>query len=152
MEFVVENLRGLAGIEGRPDAVQVTPERLAELALGPGATCTCRVVEALDGVRVTRVGHAWYYFPVPTFTGRPVLYLEDLYIRPEHRRHGIGRSAMAALAREAKAAGCESMHWTVVDSNRAAWAFYESLGAEIKAGITPCKLGGEALANLAASL
>lgn len=145
--FILENIRGLAAVEGRPDAVTVSARRLAELLFGPMPVATCSIIhdrEAGD------VGHAWYYYFAPTFTGTLVLYLEDLYIRPEHRGRGIGRVCMGQLAAVAKAAGAEGMAWSVVDGNDAAAAFYEQLGARAKTGSSTYRLAGEAFERLCA--
>jgi GNAT superfamily N-acetyltransferase len=75
------------------------------------------------------VGFALYFFNFSTFVGRPGLYLEDLFVRPAHRAHGIGRQLLRALARIAAARGCGRMEWAVLDWNEPALRFYKSLGA-----------------------
>jgi len=74
-------------------------------------------------------GFALYFFNFSTFVGRPGLYLEDLFVRPEQRAHGIGRALLRALARIAQERGCGRMEWAVLDWNEPALRFYESLGA-----------------------
>ena len=145
LAFILDNIRGLAQVEGRPEYVTVTKERLGELLFGVRPVAECRVIHAAGG---GDVGHAWYYYVAPTFTGTLVLYLEDLYIRPEHRGAGIGRACMAELAAIAKAAGAEGMAWSVVDGNDAAAAFYAKLGARPKTGSTTFRLDDEAFERL----
>jgi GNAT superfamily N-acetyltransferase len=74
-------------------------------------------------------GFALYFFNFSTFVGRPGLYLEDLFVRPAQRSHGIGRALLRALARVAKERGCGRMEWAVLDWNEPALRFYKSLDA-----------------------
>jgi len=77
----------------------------------------------------TPAGFALYFFNFSTFVGRPGLYLEDLFVRPEQRSHGIGRALLRALARIAEQRGCGRMEWAVLDWNEPALRFYKSLDA-----------------------
>ena len=74
-------------------------------------------------------GFALYFFNFSTFVGKPGLYLEDLFVRPAQRQHGIGRALLRALARIAKERGCGRMEWAVLDWNEPALRFYKSLEA-----------------------
>jgi GNAT superfamily N-acetyltransferase len=74
-------------------------------------------------------GFALYFFNFSTFVGKPGLYLEDLFVRPEQRKHGIGRALLRALARIATERGCGRMEWAVLDWNEPALRFYKSLDA-----------------------
>jgi GNAT superfamily N-acetyltransferase len=74
-------------------------------------------------------GFALYFFNFSTFVGRPGLYLEDLFVRPAQRAHGIGRALLRALARIAEKRGCGRMEWAVLDWNEPALRFYKSLDA-----------------------
>lgn len=75
------------------------------------------------------VGFALYFFNFSTFVGRPGLYLEDLFVRPAQRSHGIGRALLRALARIAEQRGCGRMEWAVLDWNEPALRFYKTLDA-----------------------
>ncbi|MFM1884879.1 MAG: hypothetical protein RL026_36 [Pseudomonadota bacterium] len=94
------------------------------------------------------VGFALYFFNYSTFLCRPGLYLEDLYVQPAWRRHGIGRSLLQALAREALAQGCGRMEWSVLDWNAPSIAFYRALGARPMDEWTTFRLTGDALNRL----
>ncbi|MEJ0085954.1 MAG: GNAT family N-acetyltransferase [Pseudomonadota bacterium] len=74
-------------------------------------------------------GFALYFFNFSTFVGRAGLYLEDLFVRPAQRAHGIGRALLRALARIAKERDCGRMEWAVLDWNEPALRFYKSLDA-----------------------
>ena len=74
-------------------------------------------------------GFALYFFNFSTFVGRTGIYLEDLFVRPEVRSHGIGRALLRALARIARDRNCGRMEWAVLDWNEPALRFYQSLDA-----------------------
>jgi GNAT superfamily N-acetyltransferase len=143
--FILDNIRGLAAVEGRPEVVTIPVDRIVEILFGEAPAARCVIIEQLG----TAIGHAWFYTIVPTFTGTAVFYLEDLYIRPEHRSKGTGRAAMAHLSALALGEGCGSMAWTVVEGNVAAARFYERLGAEVKGGSVPYRLERDAMGELA---
>ena len=75
-------------------------------------------------------GYALYFFNFSTFLAKPGLYLEDLFVKPELRGKGIGKSLLLTLAREAVAKDCGRMEWVALDWNTPAHEFYLSLGAE----------------------
>lgn len=144
--FILDNIRGLAEVEGRPDLVTITPARLTEILFSPAPRCRCFIIEFAGA---GPVGHAWVYSITPTFTGTDILYLEDLYIRDAHRGRGAGREAMVLLAALATREGCAGMDWSMLDSNTAAAKFYARLGATIRSGGVSYRLSGEAFAALA---
>ena len=139
-------IRELAEFEKLAHEVVATEALLEDSLFGPRP-----VVEAvLARVAGEAAGFALYYHNYSTFLGRPGLYLEDLYVRPEHRGHGVGHALLAYLARLATGRGCGRLEWSVLDWNRRAVEFYESLGARPVAGWTVYRVSGDALARLAA--
>lgn len=76
------------------------------------------------------VGYAIYFFTYSSFLARPTLYLEDLFVLPEHRRGGIGGKFFEALGRAARRERCNRMEWVVLDWNTPAHRFYRKLGAQ----------------------
>jgi GNAT superfamily N-acetyltransferase len=109
-----------------------------------------RFAEALLGLANGKpVCYALYYPVLPSFGGRPWLYIEDLYVRPEARRGGVGHAMMARLARIALDRGWTALAWGVLDWNEPAFAFYGKLGAVRSTGTVQMELHGEALARLA---
>jgi GNAT superfamily N-acetyltransferase len=138
-------VRELAVYEREPDAVVATEDDL--LRDGFGAAPRFRVLLAeWDG---EPVGLAFYFLGYSTWRGRPVLYLEDLFVRPSHRKLGLGLGLMRRLARIAVDEGCPRFVWEVLDWNEPALRFYESLGAEVLRPWLNVRLEGEALARLA---
>ena len=96
-------------------------------------------------------GFALYFFSFSTFLARPGLYLEDLYVRPEWRRRGLGRTLLAHLARIAIDRGCGRMEWSVLDWNEQALRVYRSVGARAMDEWTVQRLSGDALHALAST-
>ena len=95
------------------------------------------------------VGFALFYHDFSTFMGKPGVYLEDIFVRPEHRGHGHGKALIAGVAATALERGCVRMKWSVLDWNASAIDFYRSLGAEPMDEWTVWRLWGEAFETLA---
>ncbi len=104
------------------------------------------VFACLDG---EPVGFALFFHNFSTFLGKPGIYLEDLFVRPAARGHGIGKRLLAWLAATALERGCARLDWAVLDWNEPALGFYRSLGAVAQDQWTTLRLTGEALARLA---
>jgi GNAT superfamily N-acetyltransferase len=94
-------------------------------------------------------GFALFFHSFSTFLGRPGIYLEDLYVKPEFRGRGIGRALLAHLARLAKGRGCGRLEWAVLDWNEPAIKLYKSIGAAPMDEWTVYRVTGEALETLA---
>ena len=95
------------------------------------------------------VGFAIYFHNFSTFLGKKGLYLEDLFVLPEHRGKGIGKKMLHYLSKLAIDRGCSRLEWAVLDWNEPAHKFYESIGAELKEEWIITRLSGDALKNLA---
>ena len=95
------------------------------------------------------VGFALFFHNFSTFLGRAGLYLEDLYVRPEHRGKGYGRALFHQLAAIAKERGCGRLEWWCLDWKTPSIGFYKSLGAEAMEDWTVYRLTGPALRQLA---
>jgi len=123
---VIESLvRELADYEKLLDDAKATAEDFLREIERPNPVIHVLIAE-WDG---SPCGFALYFFNFSTFVGRPGLYLEDLFVRPAQRKHGIGRALLRALARIATQRGCGRMEWAVLDWNEPALRFYKSLDA-----------------------
>ena len=127
----------------RPDAA--ARERLARDGFGERPVFNAYLPE-LDG---KAVGYAITFFTYSSFLARPTLYLEDLFVLPEGRRHGVGKAIFHSLAREAVERGCGRMEWVVLDWNQPAIDFYERLGARRLNGWYTYRLTAEELLTMA---
>jgi GNAT superfamily N-acetyltransferase len=135
----------LAEYEKEPDAVEATEADLHAALFGPDPVASCHVAE-LDG---EVVGFALWYRTFSTWTGRPGLWLEDLFIRPAARGTGLGKALLVTLARVCVERGWTRFEWWVLDWNEPAQGFYRSLGAQEEDGWTTWRLQGDALDRLA---
>jgi GNAT superfamily N-acetyltransferase len=138
-------IRGLAQFEKLEHHVTLTEELLADGLFGARRYAETLLAEE-DG---TPVGFALFFHNFSTFLARPGLYLEDLFVVPERRGHGVGRALLVRLARVAVERGCGRLEWSVLDWNRDAIDFYERLGALPNSEWTQYRLTGEALHSLA---
>ena len=143
--MIAELIRGLAVYEKLEAEVVMTEEALAEGLFGPRP-----YAEALLAERGGRpVGFALFFHTFSTFLARPGIYLEDLFVVPEERGHGVGRLLLARLASIAVERGCARLEWAVLAWNRDAIRFYERLGARPNSDWTIYRLAGEPLRSLA---
>jgi GNAT superfamily N-acetyltransferase len=140
-------VRDLARFEKLEHEVTATEQSLRESLFGPRRHA--EVVFAEDDGE--RVGFALFFHNYSTFLGRPGLYLEDLYVRPEKRGRGYGRLLIRHLAALAVARGCGRLEWQALDWNADAVAFYRSLGAEPMSDWTVFRFSGETLTRHAQS-
>ena len=137
-------IRSLAVYEKLEHEVVLTEERLRDHLFGPRPAAEVLLVE--DGG--SAVGFALFFQNYSTFLGRPGLYLEDLFVKPEFRGKGYGKALLAALARLALERGYGRLDWAVLDWNEPAIGFYQKLGAKAMNEWTVYRLTGEALERL----
>jgi GNAT superfamily N-acetyltransferase len=97
------------------------------------------------------VGFALFFHNYSTFLGKPGIYLEDLFVRPEARGRGIGKRLLAWLAQTTVERDCGRLEWSVLDWNEPSIGFYKSLGAVLKSEWQIFRLTGDALTALAAT-
>lgn len=141
-------VRELAAYEREPDAVTGTVESYAACLFPEWGEPTVWAHVAEERGQV--VGIAVWFLTFSTWTGRNGIWLEDLYVTPEHRGTGLGRALMAELARICLQRGYPRMEWTVLDWNTPAIEVYRHLGAEGMAEWTTQRLTGAPLAALGA--
>ena len=107
------------------------------------------VAEALIAeFETTPIGFALYFPTFSTFVGRPGLYLEDLYVRPNMRGKGVGTLLLQHVARLARERGCGRLEWSVLNWNQPAIRFYETLGARAMDDWTVYRLTDDHLSKL----
>jgi GNAT superfamily N-acetyltransferase len=143
--LVLGFIRDLARYERLEDEVSASEADLGEALFGERRYA--EVVFACDDG--APVGFALFFHNFSTFKGRPGIYLEDLFVRPEARGRGIGKRLLAYLARTAVERRCARLEWAVLDWNEPSIGFYRSLGAVPMDEWTVFRLTGDALALLA---
>jgi GNAT superfamily N-acetyltransferase len=146
VSLILALIKELAGYERLSHEVVATEEALRDSLFGER-----RVAEALLGyLGGDPAGFALFFHNFSTFLGRPGIYLEDLYVRPEFRGAGVGRALLVHIAGLARDRNCGRLEWSVLNWNEPAIGFYESIGASPVSGWTVYRVTGEALEELAA--
>lgn len=143
--LILSYIRELADYERAPERAVAKPEDIARHLFGDSPLIHCELAE-WEG---KEAGFALYFFNFSTWEGRPGLYLEDLFVRPEFRGAGIGKSLLQRLARIAVEKGCTRFVWQVLDWNTPSIEFYEAMGARVMRDWLTCRVDGEALQKLA---
>lgn len=142
---ILKLIKELAEYEKLAHEVVTTVAVLEESLFGDGRSAEVLIGE-VDGVAVA---YAIYFFNFSTFTGRPGIYLEDIYVQPQHRGHGFGTKLLSQLAKLALEKRCTRVEWSVLDWNEPSIKFYRSIGAQPMDGWTVQRLSGEHIAKLA---
>jgi GNAT superfamily N-acetyltransferase len=143
--IILQLIRDLATYERAPNDVTATEEQLVEVLFG--ARPSAEVLLAVE--QETAVGFAVFFHNFSTWLGRPGLYLEDLFVKPEVRGKGYGRALLVRLAKIARERGCGRMEWAVLDWNDPAIQFYRKLGAKPMDEWTVFRLTSDGIAKLA---
>ena len=142
---IVDCLRDFAAFEHLGHTFRLTPAIVARDFMGADRKVQCDLAEwngAFAGLMV-------WFRTYATFRAMPLLFLEDIFVRPEFRRRGIGRAFFRHLAQIARAEGAARIDWVVLDWNTHAIQFYKSIGAPIVKDWRVCNLQGESLERLA---
>ncbi len=145
VELILQFIRDLAEYEREPQAAIATPEDI--LRDGFRGNPKFRVLIAEWGG--VPAGFAFYFFNYSTWLGKPGLFLEDLFVKPELRGKGVGKALLSELAKVAIAENCYGMKWEVLDWNQPAIDFYESLDAKLRKEWVTVRLMGEPMERLA---
>jgi GNAT superfamily N-acetyltransferase len=147
LPLILHLIQQLAEYEKLRDACVATEERLRESLFGPQPAAEVIIAEH-DGAPA---GFALFCHNYSTFLARRGIWLEDLFVLPEHRGHGIGRLLLERLAALAVERDCGRLEWAVLDWNTPAIGFYRSLGAVPLDDWTTFRVTGEALTILSGS-
>jgi GNAT superfamily N-acetyltransferase len=145
--IILQLIRDLATYERAPHEVTATEEQLVDVLFGERPAA--EVLLAFEGE--SPIGFAVFFHNFSTWLGRPGLYLEDLFIKPDKRGKGYGRALLIELAKIARERGCGRMEWAVLDWNEPAIKFYRALGAEPMDEWTVFRLTGDGIERLANS-
>lgn len=146
LPLIAELIRALAEYEKLAHEVRFDEAVLAQKLFGPRPYGEVLIGE-IDGVPQ---GFALFFHNFSTFEGKPGVYLEDLFVRPEARGSGLGKALLARLAALALERDCARLEWSVLDWNEPAIGFYKGLGAKMMDEWTVMRVDGPALAQLGA--
>ncbi len=143
--LILEFIKALAEYEKLPTEVTATEELLKETLFG-----NRKVAEVIIGYHNDiAVGFALFFHNFSTFIGKPGIYLEDLFVKPEYRGRGFGKALLKHIAALAKERNCGRFEWSVLDWNEPSIKFYKNLGAKPMDEWTMYRVTGDALTALA---
>jgi len=143
--LITQLIRELARYEKLEHEVAATEEKVAKALFGKRPYAETLIAE----VNGEPAGFALFFHNFSTFLAQPGIYLEDLFVKPEQRSHGVGRALLERLAQIAVQRDCGRLEWAVLDRNEDAIRFYERLGAKPNAEWTVYRLADESLRALA---
>jgi GNAT superfamily N-acetyltransferase len=145
-QTLVSLIRELAVYEKLAQYARATPADLRRWLFGPRSYAETLLAEVAD----EPVGFALFFPTFSTFRGQPGLYLEDIFVQPDHRGKGIGKALIATVAQIGVERGFGRLEWSVLNWNESAIGFYRSLGALARNEWQVLRLADEPLAKLAA--
>ncbi|RDK12287.1 GNAT family N-acetyltransferase [Cupriavidus lacunae] len=140
----------LAEYEKLTHIVEATPQKIQDALFGATPHAEAVLVEVDTGSGRQAVGFALFFHNFSTFLARTGLYLEDLYVDPAWRGHGLGKALLKHLAALAVARGCGRFEWSVLDWNQPSIDFYKAMGADVLPDWRICRVTGAALDKLGA--
>jgi GNAT superfamily N-acetyltransferase len=144
LPLIAELIRALADYEKLAHEVRFDPAVLGEKLFGARPYAEVLIGEIGGAPQ----GFALFFHNFSTFEGKPGIYLEDLFVRPEARGSGLGKALLTRLAALAVTRDCARLEWSVLDWNAPAIGFYQSLGARLMDGWTGMRVDGEQLVEL----
>ena len=142
---ILSLIKDLAEYEHLSHEVEATSDDIRQSLFGEHPVAEALIGE-YDGIAIS---FALFFYNFSTFLGKPGIYLEDLYVKPEHRSNGFGRRMLAHIARLAKERNCGRFEWSVLDWNKPAIRTYDRLNAQPMKEWILYRLTGEALDRLA---
>jgi GNAT superfamily N-acetyltransferase len=142
--ILLDMIRELAEFEKLQKELQVTQDSLHEALFGKNPVAWA-LIARMGGIPA---GYAVYYRTFSTFVGRPGIFLEDLYVRSAHRKHGLGRALLEEAVRAGGGLTCGRYEWIALRWNENALSFYKGLGAQLLDDWVCVRMNGEPLHRL----
>lgn len=152
LDEIVAMIKELATYERAPDQARATADDLRAALFCDHPAVFCRIAETDQDNGNQVAGFALYFNNFSTWEGRPGLYLEDLFVRPQFRAQGLGGALLRHLAGIAADNGYARMEWAVLNWNASAIAVYDRIGGVPMDGWTTYRLTGDALTDFARRL
>jgi len=147
-ETLFRLISDLAEYEKLTHLVEATPQKIGDALFGATPHAEAVLVEVDQDGRPLAVGFALFFHNFSTFLAKPGLYLEDLFVEPAWRGHGLGKALLKHLASLAVARGCGRFEWSVLDWNQPSIDFYQAMGADVMPDWRICRVTGDALTKL----
>ncbi len=147
-ETLFRLISALAEYEKLTHLVEATPQKLDDALFGARPHAEAVLVEVESDGAAQAVGFALFFHNFSTFLAKPGLYLEDLFVEPAWRGHGLGKALLRHLAAIAVERGCGRFEWSVLDWNQPSIDFYRAMGADVMPDWRICRVTGAALKKL----
>jgi GNAT superfamily N-acetyltransferase len=148
-DTIFQLIKALAEYEKLSHEVTGSAEMLRTHLVGDSITEHRPCIEAILAEQEGKsIGFALFFTNYSTFLTQPGIYLEDLFVMPEYRGKGIGKSLLSYLARLALERNCGRLEWSVLDWNETAIGFYQRMGATVLPDWRTCRVTGEAISQL----
>jgi GNAT superfamily N-acetyltransferase len=145
LPHILRFIRGLAEYERLSHHCVASEQALHQTLFGDRPYAEVLIARLAD----EPIGFALFFHNYSTFLAQPGIYLEDLFVVPEHRGRGAGKALLRALAQVARQRNCGRLEWSVLDWNQPAIDFYQRLGATVSPDWRICRLTGPELDKLA---
>jgi len=145
-QLILDYIYALALYEKEPDSAQATLDQINSSFFCENPAVFCDFIEGDAG---NVVGFATWFLNYSTWTGSHGIYLEDIFVQPEHRGRGYGKAFLVHLAKLCVERGYDRFQWWVLDWNKPSIDFYQSLGAVAMDEWTVMRVSGESLEKLA---
>jgi GNAT superfamily N-acetyltransferase len=142
---ILSFIRGLAEYEKLAQQCVATEESLRKTLFGDRPYAEVLIARVVD----LPVGFALFFHNYSTFLAKPGIYLEDVFVLPEHRGAGVGKALLKRVAQIAKERDCGRLEWSVLDWNEPAIEFYKRMGATVMPDWRICRMTGEQLVKFA---
>jgi len=146
---ILELVKELSVYERLSHKVTAQAESFEKFGFGEHPYFESLLVDITEDQKNKTIGFALYFFTFSTFEGKPTLYLEDLFVKPDYRGRGIGKALLVELAKIALEKGCARMEWAVLDWNQPSIEFYKSIGAKPMSDWTNFRMEHPAIEKLA---
>ena len=150
-ETLFRLISALAEYEKLTHLVTATPEKIGDALFGAKPHAEAVIVEVDQDGAKQAVGFALFFHNFSTFLAKPGLYLEDLFVDPAWRGHGLGKALLKYLAALAVERDCGRFEWSVLDWNQPSIDFYQAMGADVMPDWRICRVTGDALKALSAA-
>jgi GNAT superfamily N-acetyltransferase len=142
---ILSFIRGLAEYEKLAQQCVATEGSLRKTLFGDRPYAEVLIARVVD----LPVGFALFFHNYSTFLAKPGIYLEDVFVLPEHRGAGVGKALLKRVAQIAKERDCGRLEWSVLDWNEPAIEFYKRMGATVMPDWRICRMTGEQLVKFA---
>jgi GNAT superfamily N-acetyltransferase len=145
LHHLLDLIHAKADFDGCPNAVTATLEKLKNTLFSAQPMAYVLLAQAQEGTENLPIGFASYHFTYSTFLAQPSIWLDDLFVKSDHRNQSIGACFIQQLCQIAQRQGCGRIDWTVDINNHSGIRFYQRMGGKLQTNVHLCRLNHEAI-------